>query len=539
MMKLGKRHIVALDIQDRYVKCAQLRYSSRSRQIEKTSLKEIPPSQDYEDTPHYTQTAHTIESLLKEMDIYPPKNLVTCIGGRDATVKPLILPPLDERSTKDVEQVVRYELMMQLPVNMDQMGYDYQVIEKHDNRTRVLTASAKRNVLNRHLKLLSLAGVYPHVVTNSALALFNAFAGKYPESIRNGRVGLLCLRDSNGDVVICENGSPIHARSFVFQASAGKDQLIRELHSSFDKYFGPQADENGKGGAESEADDMVDDLGHYETHTTISAPRIHLMTEDGQLPLGIDDGDLQEIVPGARWEMHPIGDDLVFGLAVSGSTPATDSASSSFLRINLLKQIAQEKRVVERKALGAKLARFAPAIAIVVLLAISGILWWQVGEARDKLYISEKAQKAEKLQMSSISQLREVEKELQEQIDLLSWASENYPMVSYRLYQIAQNIPDSLWLKEVYIPEQRVSRRKRQDVPQPISNIQVVGYAERQSHIVDFLSALRKCDCFSDVRQENTSEVRSEGQQILEFQIGLTSHPGEAGIKLAKVETDE
>jgi Tfp pilus assembly PilM family ATPase/Tfp pilus assembly protein PilN len=532
-MRFSNRYITALDIQDRYVRCVQIGYFSRSWNVQKTSLKEIPASEDNEESSHDIHTAHVIKSLLQEIDTYPPRNLVTCISGKDAAVRLLGLPPVGDRNVKDIEEMVKYELMMHLPVNIEQMGYDYQIIERNDDVTRILTVAAKRSVLNRHLRLLSLAGVYPDVVTTSSLMLFNTFAGKSPESIKSGRVGLVCLRDPNGDVVVCEDGNLTYARSFTFQIDGDREQLARELHNSFDTYSKARTSD-GESGAKSPVN------------------VIYLTTEDGQLPAGLTEDDMSRIVPGSRWKIRPAGDDLAFGLALADARFDFKSPHPPFqrgskrvapfqrgskrvalfqrgskrvalLRINLLKQIARERRAAERKATRVKLGRMAPAIAIFALLAISGAIWWQVYRAEGNLYLTENARQASKEQRSLISQKEEEHKGLQEQIEFLDWVEDDYPMVSYRLYEIARAIPDSLWLKEVYIPEKQASRKRERSEQQSLSKLYVVGYAHEQYQIEDFLSGLRKIDCFSDVKQENTSEVRLAGERVLEFRIGLTS----------------
>ena len=209
------------------------------------------------------------------------------------------------------------------------------------------------------------------------------------------------------------------------------------------------------------------------------------------------------------------------------------------VRVNLLKQVFQEKRLAERKAIGARLKRMAPVIAAFILLAVSATLWWQAHRAGDKLHFIEKAQQVSKQRIDRISELSKVEEGLRKQIESLNWVTEDYPMVSYRLYQIARAIPNSLWLKEVYIPERQMGRKKRRGEQSPLSKLYVVGYAHEQHEIVGFLDSLRKCECFSDVKQENTSEVRVAGEKILEFRIGLTSKPRSDGAQLAKVNLDK
>ncbi len=501
-MRLVSKSIVALDIRDKYVRCVQIRHSSGKWKVQKSSLKEIPPSEDNENSSHQIQTAHVIKSLLQEMDIYPPKNVVVSISGKDAAIRLLNLPPLGDRKAKEVEEMIRYELMMHLPVNIEQMGYDYQIVESSDMGTKILTAGAKRSVLNRLLKLLSLAGVYPDVITTSSFALFNAFAQK--EEIGNGKVGLVCLREPDGDAVVCEDGNLTYARSFAFQAAGEKEQVIRELHNSFDTYSRSRTSDAEQG-------------------ERISVPVIHLVTE-GDSNLHLTEDDLSHIAPGAQWKRHEAEDDLAFGLALAGSRSRAKPAPLSPLRVNLLKQVIREKRTAERKAVWARAGRMAPAIAIIVLLAISGMLWHQVYRAGGKLQLLEDTRQANRQRGEQVSKLIKTEEELQKQAKYLDWAAEGYPMVSYRLYEIALAIPDSLWLKEVKIPEWQPSR-KRRDQLQPISKLYVIGYANEQRQIEEFLSNLRKCDCFSDVKQESTSETRLATEKILEFEIGLTSEP--------------
>ncbi len=499
-MRLGSRSIVALDIRDRYVRCVQIRRSSGKWNVQKSALKEIPPSEDNENSSHQIQTALIIKSLLQEMDIYPPKNVVVSISGKDAAVRLLNLPPLGDRKAKEVEEMIRYELMMHLPVNIEQMGYDYQIVQSSDTGTKILTAGAKRSVLNRLLKLLSLAGVYPDAVTTSSFMLFNALAEK--EEIRNGRVGLVCLREPDGDAVVCEDGNLTYARSFAFQSTGEKEQVIRELHNSFDTYSRSRTSD-AEGGEKS------------------SVSVIHLVTE-GDSDLHLTEEDLAHVAPGAQWKLHEAGDDLAFGLALAGSRSRAKPGQLSLLRVNLLKQVIREKRMAERKATWARVERMAPAIAIIVLLAISGMLWYQVYRAGEKLQILEDARQASKQRGDQVSKLIKMEEGLQKQVEYLDWAAEDYPMVSYRLYQIALAIPDNLWLKEVKIPELQPSRRKREQL-QPISKLYVIGYANEQRQIEEFLGSLRKCDCFSDVKQESTSEARLGIEKVLEFKIGLES----------------
>lgn len=531
-MRFGIRNIIALDIQDRYVKCVWISYQNlHSWNVQKIIQRELPPSEDIEDPTYQNHTAHVIKSLLQAN--YPPENLVVSINGRDTAVRLLTLPPVGDRKAKDIQKMVRFELMTHLPVTINQMCYDYQVIGRSDDSTRVMTVAAKRSVMNRYLRLLSLAGVYPSVITTTSLTLFNAFVGKAPESIRNGTVGLVYLGKSNGDVVVCEDGCLIHARSFSFQPDANKEQLIREMRNSLhDTRYSTLDTENR-------------DMELF--HNSRSVSTIHLMTDDGQLPAGLTEDDLSRMAPGSSWKIYPAGDDLAFGMALAVVRPESRILTPSPLAANLLKQITQENIAAERKVFKGKLMRVVPAITIFVLLVVSGALWWEIHRAEGKLSSLENARQANKQQNDRISQLKDEEAGLQRRIKALDWAAEDYHTVSYRLYQISRAIPNNIWLKEVYIPEEQTVREKRAQASpkpgwrKPISKLYVVGYANEQRYIEAFLASLRECDCFSDIKQESTSEVHLFAQvfpkldeKLLEFTLCLTSHPRADDISTAQ-----
>ena len=167
--------------------------------------------------------------MLQEM---PSKDLIVSISGRDTSIKLLELPPLNDKRLKNVDGILRYELGPQLPMDIDQMYYDYQIVEMDNGTTTLLTASIKRSVLTRYIDILSQAGVHPDIITISSTALYNAFLMSHPHKAGHP-IGLICLRESTGDVVIIERGHLTYARSF----NIIENNTIREINNSFDAYL--------------------------------------------------------------------------------------------------------------------------------------------------------------------------------------------------------------------------------------------------------------------------------------------------------------
>lgn len=490
-MRLGSKYITVLDINDEYIRCAQVKRSSGGWRVWRSAVEKNVSSDE--------NMPYVVRSLLQEIDASPPKNVVISISGRDASIKLFDFPPMDDERLRDVEGIVRYELTAHLPMKIETTYYDYQIIGSDAHRTQILTVAVKRNVLNKILDLLSSADVYPNAVTVSSLVLFNAFAVKEPETIRNGTVGLIVLRDPNGDIVISENGKLAYARSF--QIGAGKEQLIREIHNSLDTYLKSRSMENEISGEPMRA--------------------IHLLTGDGQLPLGLTGEDLLRMMPGVQWKIRAESDMLILGTFLAGSklTIPLSRRSLSPVRINLFRQIMQERRIASRSAMKAKLRKLSPTIAIALLTIASGIFWWQSYQAKEKLALLENARLANEKRNAYAVALAKTGEELKERIKYLGWAEDSSPMISYRLYKIAEALPPILWLKEIYTPE----NKDKKETLSSTSKLYVVGYAHKQDQIEKFIDNLKKCDCFLDVRQESISEILLSGDRVLEFTIGLTS----------------
>jgi len=484
-----------LEIHDRYIKCIQIKHSARKYSVLKSVRTEIANGNETDDI------AYIVKSLLKEMDIFPPKNLIALISGRDASIRLIDLPLLTDKGYNDLDEMVKYQLMPNLPINIEQMCYDYQIVGWDSTRTKVLTASAKRTVINKILNTLSSADADPELVTVSSFVLFNSFVIKDPDSMRYGAAGIIYLRDSGGEIVISEDGYLVYARNF--QISPGKDQIIREISNSFSR--------------------SSIDIKNLNT--------IHLIIEDEMIPELKE--KLYEAMPDANWKTYSELDDLTYGMAAMGIHPGGEKTLSAsygqgikslaLIRINLLRQIFAEKKLARKGELKARLIRLYPAFMIIALLLISAILGWQVHNTKISLKSIEDDMQANEERNALILKLKDTEKKLNAQIKSLSWTTDSYPMVSYRLYIIAKSIPNDIRLKEVYIPEIKIDKKKQKE--QPISRLNVVGYAREQIQIESFIENLRRYDCFSDVRQESSQEVSVSGEKLLEFGIGLISEP--------------
>lgn len=491
-----KKYINIIEIQDKYIKCLGVLQSSRKYDVLKTAIGNLNPDSKDEAT---DQIAYIIKSLLMEIGSYPPKNLILSLNGRDAIIRSLELPPINNEKFIDLDNMIRYELSTHLPLSLDQTCYNYQILSIDSEKTKVLTAAIKRSILNKLLDNLSMSGIYPDIITISSLILFNAFAIK--GLIDNGLIGLVYLRSSGGDIVISESGYISYARSFSIQEGTDKESVLKELSNSFETYYRSRP----------------------KTQRNI-ASNINIVLEGNKLPLGITENNLSRISPNSQCKLYDDFDDLTLAMAIMGSDKVHENNFPSLIRVNLLEQIIQENKIAKKKAIKIKFARIAPTITLVILLIISLVLVWQNYKLKERLFSEENRVEKYNSVINNIKEIKNTKENLDEKIMTFNWLSYGYPLVSYRMYKIATEIPDSLWLKEIYIPEIKTSKKKNEDSKYSI--LYVVGYARDQGQIDYFINRLKRCGCFNNVRQESTSEVLVSNEKLLEFKIALISEPG-------------
>ena len=481
------KYRLLLDIQDSHIRCWHIRHKAVGWGVINSASRDMD-----------SLSPETISSLLDDIGVKSPKSVVVVISGKDASIKliELKLPNLHNHKSIHIDGVVRNILPEHLPMKVEQAYYDYQILKSDSYGTTLLVVAMKRNVLKGYMDILSKADIYPDTITISPIALFNGMAADNTVLMNDGKVGLIYLHDWSGDIAIVEDGVFEYGRSFSLQTGRDKEQVIREIANSFAAHLRTQTGQ----------------LDRLDT--------IHLVTDRDGVPIELTDDELTSMVPDARWLIRDDMSKLVPGMALINRTHIP------LIEIDLHRQVLQDGRVSRQRAIKARLRRGVPAIIAFSLFILALILGWQANSLRGELRSMDGVIQNGKAQLTLITELNNRERELLARASSLSWVVDGYPMLSYRLYCIAKATPESLWLKEMYIPRVQQNRRKnQQEESRTASTLHIVGYAREQSQIESFLDRLRVYDCFTDVKQEILSEKMVSGERVLEFNIRLSSEP--------------
>src|SRR5204863_8036395 len=137
---------------------------------------------------------------------------------------------------------------------ISEVNLDYQVVgpgqtKGDDPATEVLLVVAKKDKIQNHTNVISLAGRQPEVVDIDAFALQNAFEANYKPD-PNETIALLNIGASLMNINITQGGMPLFIRDVSVGGNQYTDILQKELHLNFQeaeelklgKIAGPEAE---------------------------------------------------------------------------------------------------------------------------------------------------------------------------------------------------------------------------------------------------------------------------------------------------------
>lgn len=169
-------------------------------------------------------------ATLKQQGKLAADQVVVALPGSTATSLLLTLPFAD---AKRIEATIGFEVEGQLPYDLTEVVFDYQVLAMRDGKSEVLVSSARKPEVTALLATLAEAGIDPRVVTTSSLAyhalLATSLTGNPGPAPQDGVEAILDLGHERTSMAIGGPQGLEYARTF---AGGGKD-LTRAIAGEF------------------------------------------------------------------------------------------------------------------------------------------------------------------------------------------------------------------------------------------------------------------------------------------------------------------
>jgi type IV pilus assembly protein PilM len=233
MQLLKKRKpVVGLDIGSSAVKAIELSKSKKGYQVTGFAYESLVPDAVVDGA---IMDAPTVASAIKKTltaGKFKPKGVATGVSGHSVIVKRVVLPAANEA---EVEMSIQFDAEQHIPFEIAEVNMDYQVIgpaAADDPSMEVLLVVAKKDKIQNHTNVISLAGKDPQVVDIDAFALQNAFEANYGVD-RNATIALLNIGASLMNINITKGGMPLFIRDVSVGGNQYTDILQKELQLNF------------------------------------------------------------------------------------------------------------------------------------------------------------------------------------------------------------------------------------------------------------------------------------------------------------------
>jgi general secretion pathway protein L len=173
-----------------------------------------------------------LEAALKSLQAakhLSADQVVVALPGSTVTTQLLTMPFADARR---IQATIGFEVEGQLPYDVSEVVYDYQLLETHDGKTDVLVATSRKQELAGLLETLHKVGVDPRIVTSSALA-YQSLLPDAVEGSPEGSEAIVDLGHERCSVCIARPGANLeYARTFAGGGSALTRAIAQEFKVS-------------------------------------------------------------------------------------------------------------------------------------------------------------------------------------------------------------------------------------------------------------------------------------------------------------------
>lgn len=253
--KRSRMKRLVLDVGSSAVRLCELSHTKTGYQLTKYYHREfgVDPSMDEDE--QRKSRAETVRTLLKDAKVRHKKTVLG-VPGQSVFTRTRALPPVPEYK---VTQIVRYEIQQQIPFSLDQIAFDYQVLQRTEaGGYDVLMAAIKVDVVEKRLDIIRDVKRQIDTVDVCPLAAYNwlKYTGEFGED--GDCIALIDLGAATTDIVIERDNQFRFTRSLNLGGNDISSAVAAEFGVPFaeaekmkrERGFAPSGDpqRDGKGG---------------------------------------------------------------------------------------------------------------------------------------------------------------------------------------------------------------------------------------------------------------------------------------------------
>src|SRR5262252_5009792 len=229
-----KKQLVGLDIGSSAIKAVELTKSKIGYQLSGFSYESLGPDAVVDGA---IMDAPAVAEGIKKTFLtskFKMKAVATGVSGHSVIVKRVVVPAA---TPSEIAASIQWDAEQYIPFDITDVNLDYQVVgpgvtASEEAGMEVVLVAAKKDKIQNHTNVISLAGRNPEVVDIDAFALQNVYEANY--SVRaNDTVALLNIGASLMNINITKGGMPLFIRDVSVGGNQYTDILQKELQLNF------------------------------------------------------------------------------------------------------------------------------------------------------------------------------------------------------------------------------------------------------------------------------------------------------------------
>ena len=227
-----KKSVVGLDVGSSAVRAVELSKTKTGYQMAGFAYEQLGPDSVVDGAIMDSRAvANAIKRILTQGN-FKAKGTAAGLSGHSVIVKRVVLPVATEQ---EIDASLQFDAEQYIPFGMSEVNLDYQVLgpsQGNDVGMEVLLVAAKKDKIQNHTSVISMAGRSADVVDIDAFALQNAFEANYSVP-PTATVALLNIGASLMNINITKGGTPLFIRDVPVGGNQYTDILQKELQLDF------------------------------------------------------------------------------------------------------------------------------------------------------------------------------------------------------------------------------------------------------------------------------------------------------------------
>jgi len=228
---LGPHVSIGLDIGSHTLKAVQIVSSRGTAKVTRIAMAQTPAGAVSEGVAANAESlASAIRHMLSAARIRG-RRVVTALGGEAVIVRELKMP---EMSQAELEQAVTYEAERYLPLGVQEVSRDFQVLGKaqEEGQVEVLLVAARKELVDRHLAALKMTGLEAEFLEVVPFSTVRSIAG--PNGHTEDTLVYVDLGAESSDILIMEGRRLRLARNIPLGGNALTKAIADGLNLEFD-----------------------------------------------------------------------------------------------------------------------------------------------------------------------------------------------------------------------------------------------------------------------------------------------------------------